>query len=469
MKYQVTANGTPLTVHQRPVRAYDIKTYSQTIYKHIADAPAFAILTGTGPVTFEVTPDRPFRSVKIRPLSAGVKAETDGTKAVFTVDAPRNLSVEFDGELLEPLFLFYSEKTPVPEKVDYYFGPGEHDAGNIELKSGQTVYIEDGAWVWGSITSDGADDIAILGEGVLCGEKIHRDPWMHETPAKQGWNGKSGRLLLDLARGRNIRVGRLTLFDGQSWHCRLLNVEHAVVDGVRIISMNPSGDGVDVCNSRHVRVKNCFFRTNDDCITIKALLSGYGDGERKNMYDIVSENCVCWSATHGNGLEVGYETCTAEMYDIHFLHCDVIHCEREGYQSGGTLTIHNGDRADIHDVSYEDIRIEDSREKIFDLKICNACWSHDPVRGQIRNVLFKDIAVVDGPFPPSIIRGFESETSEFAVKHTEDGKLWVLRDLHGEGTLRDITIENFTVYGEKKTDFMAAKCVVEIATNVEFK
>ena len=97
----------------------------------------------------------------------------------------------------------------------------------------------------------------------------------------------------------------------------------------------------------------------------------------------------------------------------------MIHCEREGYQSGGTLTIHNGDRADIHDVSYEDIRIEDSREKIFDLKICNACWSHDPIRGQIRNVLFKDIAVVDGPFPPSIIRGFESETSEFAVKHTD--------------------------------------------------
>ena len=32
-----------------------------------------------------------------------------------------------------------------------------------------------------------------------------------------------------------------------------------------------------------------------------------------------------------------------------------------------------------------------------------------------------------------------------------------------------VTVENFTVYGEKKTDFMAAKCVVEIATNVEFK
>lgn len=455
MPYTVNANGKPVPVFQRPCRTYDIKTAAGEIYKHIADSPAFAILNGTGDVTFTVTPEKPFENVKIRPLSAKVEYTADGKTVTFTLHEAKNLSVEFDGDVLEPLFIFYSEKTPAPENCTYYFAPGEHDAGCISLKSGESVYIEEGAVVYGYIQAQDVEHFSILGEGILSGERAHRKPVTMEE----------GRVLLDIRGCKDFDIGRVTLYDGQSWHCRLINTEYARVSGLRIISMNPSGDGVDVCNSRHARVSGCFFRTNDDCVTLKALQRG----DSQPMYDIVTEKCVCWSATHGNGLEVGYETCTSEMYDIHFSDCDIIHCEHEGYQSGGTLTIHNGDRGNIHDVYYDDIRIEDSREKIFDMKICNSCWSHDAVRGQIHDIYFKNIAIVDGPFPPSVIRGYESDTSVFAVKHTEDGQLWVLRDLHDEGTLRDITIENFTVYGEKKTNFMDAKCVVEIATNVVFK
>ncbi len=469
MQYEVIANGTPLTVYQRPVREYDIKTRAGEIYKHVSDAPAFAIITGLSPVAFRITPDRPFSEVKVRPLSAGIEAAREGDAVILTVEGPRNLSLEFDGDLTSPLFLFCSEKTPVPEKCDYYFGPGEHDAGNIVLKSGETVYIEDGAWVWGSISADGAEDIAILGEGVLSGELAHRDPGRRERSENTAWSGYAGRILMDLVRCRNLRIGRVTLYDGMFWQCRLLDTEDALVDGVRIISMNPSGDGVDVCNSRRVRVENGFFRTNDDCIAVKALYNVTGGAEPEPVREIAVRGCVCWSATHGNALEIGYSTCVSEISDVRFSDCDIIHCEREGYQSGGAITIHNGDGADIHDVVYEDIRIEDAREKLFDLKVCRAVWSHMPYRGKIRNVLFRNIALVDGPFPPSILRGYETETSEFAVKHTEDGKLWVVRDLHDAGTLRDVTFENFTVYGERITNADDARCVAEIATNVIFR
>ena len=469
MQYEVTANGAPLTVRRRPVREYDIKTRSGEIWKHVADDFSFAILTGTGPVTFRVTPDRPFRSVKLRPLSAGIEPVREGGSVVFTVDRPRTLSLELDGDLSSPLFLFYSEKTPVPEKVDYYFGPGEHDAGNLVLRSGQTVYLEVGAWVYGSISAEGAEGIAVLGEGVLSGERAHRDTERREAASETAWSGYAGRILVDLVRCRNVRLGRVTLYDGMFWQCRLLDVEDAAADGLRVLSMNPSGDGLDVCNSRRVRVENCFFRTNDDCVAVKALFNVTGGAEPKVVEDVCVRGCVCWSATHGNALEIGYSTCVSEIRNVRFSDCDIIHCEREGYQSGGAITIHNGDCADIHDVVYEDIRVEDAREKLFDLKICKAVWSHLPCRGKIRNVFFKDIALVDGPFPPSVIRGFESASSEFAVKHEGDGRLWVVRDLRGEGTLRDITFENFTVYGRRVTDALEAKCVTEIATNVVFR
>ncbi len=469
MRYEVSVNGVPVAVCQRPLREYDIKTHEGKIYKHIADEPAFVILTGTGPISIRVTPDRPFREVKIRPLSAGVTPTRNGQTVTFDVNGPTDLSVELDGDLAAPLFLFYSEKTPVPEKCDYYFGPGEHEAGNLVLKTGDTVYLEAGAWVYGSFSTDGAENVSILGEGVLSGELAHRDPEKREAPTIQAWSGHSGRILVDLVRGKNLRLGRVTLYDGMFWHCRLLDTEDVVVDGMRVISMNPSGDGVDVCNSRRVRVENCFFRTNDDCVSVKALYNVTGGTEPKPVRDILVRRCICWSATHGNALEVGYSTCVSEIADVCFSDCDIIHCEQEGYQSGGALTIHNGDGADIHDVVYEDIRIEDAREKVFDLKICRACWSHMPYRGKIRNVLFRNIALVDGPFPPSILRGYETETSEFAVKHDGDGKLWVARDLHDAGTLRDVTFDNFTVYGKRITNADDAKCVVEIATNVIFR
>lgn len=458
MHYQLFAGRNPVTVYQSPRRQYDIKTYSGEIYKHIADEPAFAIKTGEGSTEFTVIPDAPFENVKIRPLSAGITCVVDDGKIVFTVDKPCTLSIELDGDLSSPLFLFYSPKTPVPEKCDYYFGPGEHDIGILNLTEGQTVYIDDGAVVYGRIYAENADNVSILGEGVISGVKMHRKPVTQEVDA-----------LIVLNNSNYSKIGAVTLFDGPVWHCVLRKSEHVDVEGLRTISMNPSGDGIDVCNCRHIYIHNCFLRANDDCITLKGEFVKEEVEPPKPIFDIVTEKSVCWSATHGDALAIGVETCTDEIYDIYFRDLDIIHCEREGYQAGGTLNISNGDRADIHHVYYENIRIEDSQEKIIDLKINKTIWSRETKRGIVRDIFFKDIAIVDGPFPPSIIRGFESETSEFAIKHEDDGTLWVVRDLHGQGTMRDITIENFTVYGKKMTNSFDAKLVYEIATNVIFK
>ena len=460
MHYQLFAAGKPVTVYQSPCRPYDIKTYGGEIYKHIADEMAFAIKTGVGAMEFTVIPDAPFQTVKIRPLSAGISYTVADGKINFTADKPCTLSIELDGDVLSPLFVYYTPKTPVPEKCDYYFGPGEHDIDVLKLMEGQTVYIEEGAVVYGSIFAHSADNISILGEGVISGVKMHRKPYYQKRRHGQ---------LISLVKCNNAKIGAVTLYDGPGWHCVLAECEHVEVDGLRAISMNPSGDGIDVCNCRHVLIHNCFLRANDDCITLKARVVREGEPEPLPIYDIVSEKCVCWSATHGNGVTIGVETCTDEIYDIYFRDLDIIHCEREGYQAGGTMTISNGDRADIHHVYFEDIRIEDSREKIIDLKINKTIWSNENRRGIVRDIFFKDIAIVDGPFPPSIIRGFESETSEFAIKYEEDDTLWVVRDLHGQGTMRDITIENFTVYGEKMTNSFDAKLVYEIATNVVVK
>ncbi len=133
------------------------------------------------------------------------------------------------------------------------------------------------------------------------------------------------------------------------------------------------------------------------------------------------------------------------MRDIVFEDCDIIRVEHEGHQSGGTFTIHNGDRAVVSNVRYENIRVEDSREKLIDIKVLHARYSRDEQRGQVRGVRFKDIRVVDGPFPVSIIQGFD-----------------------GEHIIEDVTIENLVVHGRKITSANEARMVTEVARGVRF-
>ena len=259
MHYQLLANGNPVTVYQWPCRAYDIKTYAGEIYKHIADQMAFAILTGEGAVEFTVIPDAPFENVKIRPLSAGIDFTVTDGKIVFTVAKPVTLSIELDGDVLSPLFVYYSPKTPIPENCDYYYGPGEHDVGLVQLTSGQTAYIEEGAIVHGAFHAEDAENIPVIGEGIISGVKMHRE---EVTMDKM--------MLLDFIRCKNVKIGAMTLYDGPVWLCRTLDCDYIDINGLREISMNPSGDGIDICNSRHAHIQNCFMRTNDDCITLKA-------------------------------------------------------------------------------------------------------------------------------------------------------------------------------------------------------
>lgn len=95
------------------------------------------------------------------------------------------------------------------------------------------------------------------------------------------------------------------------------------------------------------------------------------------MKNILVEHCVLWNAEPGNAVEIGYEVRCDEISDITFRDLDIVHCEYEGNQSGGVLTIHNADRAHIHDIVYEDIRVEDAQEKFVDIKVLDSKYSLD--------------------------------------------------------------------------------------------
>lgn len=388
-------------------------------------------------VNVEIEVSKPFEKVVIRPYSSKVNFKTENTKITFSMTGKERAIVELDDALESPLYILLGEYIPCPEKADYVFESGKaYNIGALELTSNQVVYIEEGAVVSGYFKSRMADNIKICGNGIVYGGNWHK------------WDENSGEQLIVPVLGENIEIRGITLLDGGSWHIVPVACKNVLIEDVNILGKVITGDGIDIVGCENVTIRNCFIRANDDCISVKAVEFQDPSG-CTDVKNILVENCLFWNAEFGNTLEIGYETRCDEISDIIFKNCDIVHCQYEGNQSGGVLTIHNADRAEVHDIYYENIRIEDAQEKFIDIKTLDSKYSKDRERGMIHDIYFKNIEIVDGVFPVSIIRGYEMK-NEICRPH-------------------GFYFENVVVHDKKIETVNDMRMVVELSNDIEFR
>lgn len=414
---------------------FELRVNGETVFVHDCEAGAFAGFAFSGRVEVQIRRATRFLAVKIRPLSRGVIADRSDEQTMrFVLDRPAKLSIEFDDDIRRPLFLFAEapEQTPPQENgadVLHFAAGAIHEAGAIHLKDGQRVHIEAGAIVRGAIYADGVSDIRISGRGILDGRGFAK----HE------------HRMIQPIRSRNILIEGITIVGSPGWTVCPYGCDDVVIRNVKIVNWRDNDDGIDIVGCQRVRIEDCFVRTKDDCIAIKAVHYHHSDAGLRDVKDVLIVDSVFWNAQWGNALEIGFETRCDSISDVTFRNCDVIRCEREGYYSGGVFSIHNGDRAIISNIRYEDIRVEDAREKLIDFKVQHSHYSKDDQRGQIRGVLLKDIHIVDGALPPSIIQSFDREHR-----------------------VEDVTIENLRYRGEVIRTPLEAHAIIERAVNVRF-
>lgn len=388
-------------------------------------------------INIEIEVSKPFEKVVIRPYSSKVNFKTENTKITFSMTGKERAIVELDDALESPLYILLGEYIPCPEKADYVFESGKaYNIGALELTSNQVVYIEEGAVVSGYFKSRMADNIKICGNGIVYGGNWHK------------WDENSGEQLIVPVLGENIEIRGITLLDGGSWHIVPVACKNVLIEDVNILGKVITGDGIDIVGCENVTIRNCFIRANDDCISVKAVEFQDPSG-CTDVKNILVENCLFWNAEFGNTLEIGYETRCDEISDIIFKNCDIVHCQYEGNQSGGVLTIHNADRAEVHDIYYENIRIEDAQEKFIDIKTLDSKYSKDRERGMIHDIYFKNIEIVDGVFPVSIIRGYEMK-NEICRPH-------------------GFYFENIVVHDKKIETVNDMRMVVELSNDIEFR
>ena len=94
----------------------------------------------------------------------------------------------------------------------------------------------------------------------------------------------------------------ITLKDSMFWSLIVRNhCENIVIDNIKIIGQwRYNSDGIDICSSKNVTVKNSFVRSFDDCFVARA---PYLKDETEDVENITVENCVMW-CDWGKSLEI---------------------------------------------------------------------------------------------------------------------------------------------------------------------
>lgn len=367
----------------------------------VGDTPiaAYAVCAIAGLTTVEITVRVPVAQTVVRPLSRALPVAIRGGKISIVVDRPGSLTIEIPG--LKPLHLFVQDlAAPVPKRDDpavRWLAAGTiHELGEVRLMAGQTLYIEGGAVLRGWVRASAADGIRISGHGVIDGSTFP-----HHAQRT---------VLIDHCADAVIEG--ITIIGSPSWTVVLAACDRVVVRRIHLIGWVVCSDGIDVVGSRDVVIEDCFLRDNDDCVAIKALaIDGLGDDLMRDVERVTVQRCVCWNDHAGNVFEIGFETRCERIRGIIFRDCDVLAAHGEG----GVFTIHAGDRAEISDVLYEDIRIEHFYDKFIDFRVLDSRYSKDETRGRIHDVTLRRIRACPDPFNTvSLIGGFD-------VGHTVGG------------------------------------------------
>ena len=280
---------------------------------------------------------QPIEKVEIRPIAKNYNYVVKGNKIEITIDRISHFSVEIN-DYHNALMVFVNPKEKYrPKKNDIYFGAGVHDVGLILPDNNQRVYIDRGAIVYGVIYVEGKTGVSIEGRGVLDASKYLRPSGVERagdskelsmemmdgiralkngneencekdliSQIKEGYSSLIVEQACDLgislsaigtitARNcRDLKISGIVLIDSFFWTLILRSAcENVLIDNVKIVGQwRYNSDGINICDSNNVTVKNCFIRSFDDCIVVRGghKLTGAGFG----CHNINAINNVCW-------------------------------------------------------------------------------------------------------------------------------------------------------------------------------
>ena len=372
-------------------------------------------------------------SVKIRPLSYGIRPVVKGSSIFFTLYQPRKLSLECNGDKLNNLHLFANAiETQQPNPSDtnvIYFGAGIHTPDNKDLvyriPSGKTVYIAGGAIVRGKLLCDSVNNVRITGRGIL------------DQPQRG----------IEITHSSNVTVEGIIVVNPKHYTVYCGASRHIVIRNIKSFSCAGWSDGIDLMSCSDVVINDVFMRNSDDCIAIYGHRWDYFGSARN--YTI--SNSILW-ADVAHPINIGLHGDTRFTGDtleqFVFKNIDILEHDEDDPDYEGCIAITDGDLNLVRNIRFEDIRIDDFEEgKLINFRtVYNKKYNTGPGKG-IQNVSLKNISYKGSNTGGSVIDGIDSA-------HIVEG----------------ITFENLRINGKLILNAVAGRIRIgSFAKNISFK
>lgn len=381
------------------VPVYDF--FDQYVYNRAETSePHLVVFQANGEVQVRVTAKFNVREHVVRPLSKAIPNRRKGNVIELTLnDTCRNTVVETNGDAKKPLLIFTSPPDPNPPEKGpgkkplpnggVYYGPGHYLNERIEVreKDWPLIYIAPGAVVDAHVLFFRCSHFMLAGGGILyCRQG---DP--NDVPLK-----------LDRCTGGEVRDVTIASRE-ENWTVWIHACRNVAFQNARVLG--EIRDGIDPINSQFVTVIGCYIQAHDDATSIKGLEWA---GEEP-IEHILFQDCIMNNQGGGWGLSrCLMEQNAPRCRDIRFRNCDVIHALPNranpdyGHWSEGIFQIKpvEGRTESISQILLDDIRIEDCQDQEYFIEL-------NPLlrAGLIRDVTFRNVRRVGGPFRKSLVRG----------------------------------------------------------------
>lgn len=351
----------------------------------------------------------------------------------FYLNIPYNKYIDFNKSYNTKDFIFISEFGAIPDNISinnadainsaiikcYENGGGvvivdggNYVSGTIYLKSNVVLYIAHYSSIVAShntvdfidnslIYAEDCENIAIVGPGRICGEgnyfslKPHLPPktvpfektldvWdlRQEYRKRIRFPHKSKYGYLTLFKNcNNIKLHNIIFENAAMWtlninSCNNVEVSNIVINNNRHVA---NTDGIDICGSSNVIVRNSFISTADDGIALKNNMSVTTSGDDglniKNNLDVACKNGMsniyihdCEVVSCTNSFKIGTET-SLDISDVTVEDCKFY--LDDIYPAGVSgISIESCDGAKVSNITINNIEMNSMACPVF-IRLCN--------------------------------------------------------------------------------------------------
>lgn len=248
--------------------------------------------------------------------------------AAFTVHAQKNYNITAYGAGISSL----NNAASIQKAIDaaaangggrVVIPEGNFVTGPVVLKSNVELYLSADAFLLGTprradfpennlaiVSAQGQQNIAVTGKGTINGQahllmadvfrllregKIQDDQWLQKRPTE-----KNRPNLIYFKNCKKVKVTGITLRDAANWVQNYKECEDLLIDSMTVNSTAYwNNDGIDIVDSKNVRITNSYFNASDDAICLKSEIT---NGYCENVY---VENCTLRSSASGFKLGTG--------------------------------------------------------------------------------------------------------------------------------------------------------------------